>query len=97
MTFVSKFNDAEIGAILDEFEAGESPEVLCQRHGMTLRTFYRWKSRLQRNRPALEARLKALEAENQRLKQLLETTSGVSAAASAPAARVDPVIQGLGN
>lgn len=71
MTFASKFNDAEINAILDEFEAGDAPEILCERHGMTLRTFYRWKSRLQRNRPALEARLKALEAENQHLKQLL--------------------------
>lgn len=82
MTYVSKFNDFQISAILDEFESGVSPEALCMRHGMTLRTFYRWKSRLQRNRPALEARLKALEAENQRLQHLLDAVSGLTGTAS---------------
>lgn len=72
MVFASKFTQQQVLAILDEYVAGTSREVLCDRYGITRRTFFRWKASLGRNRPALEQRLAAAERENEALRNRLK-------------------------
>jgi putative transposase len=67
----SKFAEADILAVLDKYAAGVSREAICAENSISVRTLYRWLARRGRGRPALEERLKALEAENLRLRELL--------------------------
>ena len=67
----SRFSDEQIVGILKEHAAGEATGILCRRHGISQQTLYRWKQKydgLERNDVK---RLKALEAENARLKRLV--------------------------
>jgi putative transposase len=66
-----KFNDDQITGILKEHQAGETVADVCQRHGISEPTFYRWQS-LKVGHVGIEARrVRALEEENQKLKTLL--------------------------
>jgi putative transposase len=65
----SKFSEEQILAILREQEAGAKTADVCRRHGVSSATFYAWKYG---GMDVSEARrLKALEAENAKLKRLL--------------------------
>jgi len=67
----SKFTDEQILAIVKEGEAGRKVADLCRTHGITEQTDYRWKAKyggMERNEMQ---RLKALEDENRRLKQIV--------------------------
>ena len=64
-------NAEEIVAILRESDRGEvTVEELCRKHGMTEQTFYRWKKQYGGVEEAEIRRMKKLETENKRLKQL---------------------------
>jgi putative transposase len=71
MVFVRNFTEDEILAVLREHEAGAAVGPLCRRHAISIRTFYRWKAEFSRAPLSLLQRVKALEAENARLRALL--------------------------
>jgi hypothetical protein len=71
MTFVCKHSDAEIAAILAEYEAGADRHELCARHGVSVRTLFRWQAKAGRSRPVLLQLVSTLHEENVRLRQLL--------------------------
>ena len=67
----SRFSEEQIIGILKESEAGAKTSELCCRHGVSEQTFYRWKTRYGGLTVNEARRLRALEAENRRLKELL--------------------------
>ena len=64
----SRFSDSEVESILREVEGGLKPRVVCQSHGISMQTFYRWKSLFKNHGGMIVVRLRNLELENQRLK-----------------------------
>jgi putative transposase len=66
----SRFTEDQIFAILKEADAGESVKEVCRRHGISGATYYQWKAKYGGLQPSDLKRLKALERENSRLKQL---------------------------
>ena len=66
--------DEQIIAMLKEQEAGEKTADLCRRYGISQATFYKYKSKYGGMEPSDAARLRALEAENGKLKKLLAET-----------------------
>ena len=67
----SRFSEEQIVGILKEQEAGAGTGELCRRHGISAQTFYRWKQKYGGLDAGESRRLKALEAENARLKRLV--------------------------
>ena len=66
----SKFSEEQVIAILREQEAGAKTADVCRRHGISSATFYAWKAKYGGMEPSDAKRLKALEAENAKLKRL---------------------------
>jgi putative transposase len=67
-----QFREAQIVRILREAETGQMPIVeLCRKHAISEFTFYRWRWKYQGLSISEARRLKELEKENTRLKQLL--------------------------
>jgi putative transposase len=67
----SRFNEEQIIGILKEKEAGAKVGDLCRRHGITEQTYFRWKAKYGGLEVSEARRLKQLEDENRRLKQLV--------------------------
>ncbi len=67
----SKFSDEQILAIVKEGEAGRKVADLARRHGITEQTYYRWKAKYGGMELSEMQRLKQLEDENRRLKQIV--------------------------
>lgn len=67
----SRFSEEQIIAILREYEAGAKLEELCRRHNVSQTTFYKWRARYGGMTVSNAKRLKSLEEENRRLKELL--------------------------
>lgn len=67
----SRFTDAQIVGVLQEQERGAKVADLCRTHGITEQTFYRWTRKYGGLQVSETTRLKALEEENRRLKQLV--------------------------
>lgn len=67
----SRYTEEQIIGILKEQEAGVSVVELCRKHGMSDATFYSWKSKYAGLEVSEAKRLRALEAENAKLKRLL--------------------------
>ena len=70
----SRFTDEQIIGIVRAYEAGAKLSELCRRHNISQTTFSRWRAKYGGMAVADAKRLKALEAENRRLKQLLADT-----------------------
>lgn len=66
-----KFTEEQIINILKEAEAGAKVADLCRRHGVSDATFYRWKAKYAGLTLNELKRLKTLEDENRRLKQIV--------------------------
>jgi putative transposase len=66
-----RYTHEQIIAILKEAEAAKLAAEVIRRHGVTAHTFYRWKAKFAGMEVADAKRLKALEDENRRLKQLV--------------------------
>ncbi len=67
----SRFSETQIIGILKEHQAGLSAADLCRKHGISDATFYNWRRKYGGMEVADARRLKALEAENARLKKML--------------------------
>jgi len=67
----SRFSEEQIIGILKEHQAGLSAAELCRKHGISDATFYNWRSKYGGMDVSDAKRLKALEAENAKLKKLL--------------------------
>ena len=67
----SKFTDEQILAIVKEGEAGRKVADVCRAHGITEQTYYRWKAKYGGMELSEIQRLKQLEEENRRLKQIV--------------------------
>ena len=66
-----RFNEEQIIGILKESEAGGKNREICRMHGISEQTFYRWRSKYGGLGVSEARRLKQLESENRKLKQLL--------------------------
>jgi putative transposase len=67
-----RFSEEKIVGILREAEKGAKPVAeLCREHGIAEQTFYRWRRKYGGLNESDVQRLKALTAENARLKRLL--------------------------
>jgi putative transposase len=67
----SRFTEEQVIAVLKEHELGVKTAELCRKHGISEATFYNWKSKFGGMDVSEARRLKALEAENAKLKRLL--------------------------
>ena len=65
-----RFTEEQIITILKEHEAGSTVVDLARHHGVAENTIYRWKSKYGGMEVSDVKRLKALEAENNKLKRL---------------------------
>jgi len=66
-----KYTDEQIIAVLREAEAGAKTADLCRKYGMSDGTFYNWKAKYAGLTVSELKRLRALEDENRRLKQIV--------------------------
>jgi len=68
---VRKYNEEQIIAVLREGEAGARVADLCRKYGMSDATYYNWKAKYAGLTISELKRLKSLEEENRRLKQIV--------------------------
>ncbi len=66
-----KYTEEQIIAVLKEGEAGASVGDLCRKYGMSDASYYNWKAKYAGLTVSELKRLKALEEENRRLKQIV--------------------------
>jgi putative transposase len=66
-----QYTEEQIIAVLKEGEAGASITDLCRKYGMSDATYYNWKAKYSRMTVSDLKKLKALEEENRRLKQIV--------------------------
>ena len=66
-----RYTEEQIIAVLREGEAGAKVTDLCRKYGMSDATYYNWKARYAGLTVSELKRLKALEEENRRLKQIV--------------------------
>jgi putative transposase len=71
----SRFTESQIVNILKEAEAGVSVEELSRQHGFSKTSFYKWKAKYGGMDASALKRLKELEEENRRLKQMYANLS----------------------
>ena len=69
----SKFSPDQIARILKEFDNGKSVEEISREHGVSTATFYKWRSKYAGMNSAELKKLKQLEEENAKLKQMYAT------------------------
>ncbi len=66
----SKFNETKILAILKEAEAGMTVAEISRKYGISNGTFYNWKSKYAGMSGSEIRRMRQLEEENKKLKQM---------------------------
>lgn len=70
-----RYTDEQISFALRQAESGTPIEEICRRMGISEPTFYRWKKKFAGMGVAEIRRLKQLEDENRKLKQLVADLS----------------------
>ena len=71
----SRFSEQQIALILKQVDSGLSIEEVCRKAGLSQQTYYRWRKKYGGLMPAEVKRLKQLEEENRRLKQMVADLS----------------------
>ena len=71
MDVKKRFTEEQIIGFLREVEAGVTVKDLCRRKGFSPASFYQWRAKFGGMSVSEAKRLKALEAENAKLKKLL--------------------------
>lgn len=67
----SRFSDAQIIAIIKEHDAGVATKDLCRKHGVSTNTFYKWKAKFGGMELSDVAKMRSLQDENRRLRQVV--------------------------
>jgi putative transposase len=67
----SRFSEEQILGILRLAEAGQTVVDVCRKHGISEGTYYRWKAQYGGLEVSQLRRLRHLEDENRRLKQIV--------------------------
>ena len=71
----SRYTETQIVRILKEVEAGRKVNEVCREYGISDATYYNWKSKYGGMEASDVKRLKELEDENRRLKQMFADLS----------------------
>lgn len=71
----SRFSEQQIAFILRQAEEGTTVEEVCRKAGISVQTYYRWRSKYGGLMPSEMKRLKQLEEENGRLRKLVADRS----------------------
>ena len=66
-----RYTEEQIIGVLNEAEAGAKTGELCRKHGVSEATFYKWKAKYAGLTVSELKRLRSLEDENRRLKQIV--------------------------
>jgi len=66
-----QFTEEQIIGILKQADAGTKTADLCREHGISDATFYKWKAKFGGLTVSDAKRLRALEDENRKLKQIV--------------------------
>ncbi len=66
-----RYTEEQIIGVLKESEAGAKTGELCRKHGMSEATFYKWRAKYAGLTVNELKRLRSLEEENRRLKQIV--------------------------
>ena len=66
----SRFTETQIIKVLKEVEAGRQVKEVCREYGISDATYYNWKAKYGGMEASDVKKLKALEEENRRLKQM---------------------------
>ena len=66
-----RFSEEQIIGILNQQESGMKTADVCREHNISANTFYSWKSKFGGMSVSEAKRLKALEAENAKLKRIV--------------------------
>ena len=69
-----RFTEEQIIGFLRQAEAGMAVKELCRKHGFSEASFYLWRSKFGGMDVSDAKKLRALEAENAKLKKLLAET-----------------------
>jgi putative transposase len=72
---VSKFSEQQIALILKQVDDGLGVDDVCRKAGVSQQTYYRWRKKYGGLMPSEVRRLKQLEEENRRLKQMVADLS----------------------
>jgi len=67
----SRFTEEQIIGVLKEGEAGMKTAEVCRKHGISDATYYKWKAKYGGLEVSEARRLRQLEDENRRLKQIV--------------------------
>jgi putative transposase len=71
----SRFSAEQIAYCLSQAQAGVPIEELCRKYGVSLQTFYRWRAKFGALAPSELQRMKQMEDEIRRLKQIVADLS----------------------
>ena len=71
----SRFTEEQIIGVLKEAEAGMKTAEVCRKHGSSDATYYKWKAKYGGLEVNEARRLRQLEDENRRLKQMVADLS----------------------
>ena len=71
----TRFKETQIVKILKEVEGGRMIKEVCREHGISDATYYNWKSKYGGMEASDIKRLKELEDENRKLKQMFADLS----------------------
>jgi putative transposase len=66
-----RFTEEQIIGVLKQAEAGMKTTVFCRQHGISSATYYKWKAKYGGLEISEARRLRQLEDENRRLKQIV--------------------------
>ncbi len=66
----SKFSETQIVSILNQAESGVPIPELCREHGISKSAFYKWRAKYGGMDASALKRLKELEEENRKLKEM---------------------------
>ena len=67
----NRYTEEQIIGILKEAEAGAKTSDLCRKYGVSVPSFYKWKAKFSGMTVSDAKRLRTLEDENRRLKQIV--------------------------
>ncbi len=71
----SKFTETQIVSMIKEAESGIPVPEICRKYGIGQSTFYKWRSKYGGMEASDVKRLKELEEENRKLKDMFATLS----------------------